>query len=95
MSSYRLDGDAQSDLDAIYGYVARESPQAADGVLDTIEARLRMLAENPLMGEARPELAPRLRSFHVGNYVIFFRPAQNGIEVARVLHGARDAVRIF
>jgi hypothetical protein len=30
------------------------------------------------------------RSFSVGNYVIFFRPIDSGIEVARVIHGSRD-----
>jgi len=33
---------------------------------------------------------PNIRSFLVGNYVVFYRPIQDSIEVARVLHGARD-----
>jgi toxin ParE1/3/4 len=31
-----------------------------------------------------------LRSFPVGNYVIFYREVSEGIEIIRVLHGARD-----
>jgi hypothetical protein len=31
-----------------------------------------------------------LRSFSVGNYVVFYRPMQSGVEVVRVIHAARD-----
>jgi len=44
-----------------------------------------------MMGERRPEFATgQYRSFSVGNYVIYFRPIEDGILVARVQHGARD-----
>jgi toxin ParE1/3/4 len=36
------------------------------------------------MGRARPELAPDLRSFPVGNYVVFYRPMPAGIILVRV-----------
>jgi toxin ParE1/3/4 len=42
------------------------------------------------MGRSRPELAPNLRSFPVGQYVIFYLPLAKGVEIVRVLHGARD-----
>lgn len=45
---------------------------------------------NPLVGRARPKLAAALRSFPEGRYVLFYRPAPNGIELVRVLHSARD-----
>jgi len=31
----------------------------------------------------------------VGNYVIFYRPIEDGIVVIRVLHGARDLPELF
>ena len=37
--------------------------------------------------------AANLRSFSVGHYVVLYRPVQNGIEVARVIHSARDIGR--
>jgi toxin ParE1/3/4 len=51
-----------------------------------------MLAGAPAMGRARPELGDRVRSFVADRYVIFYRPLEQaaGIEVIRVLHGARD-----
>jgi toxin ParE1/3/4 len=46
------------------------------------------------MGRAREELASELRSFPVRRYVVFYRPLVDGIEVVRVLHGARDVTEI-
>jgi toxin ParE1/3/4 len=40
-------------------------------------------------------MAPGLRSFPVGNYVVFYRIVPEGIELVRVLHGARDLRRLF
>jgi toxin ParE1/3/4 len=39
----------------------------------------------PDLGRKREELSPRLRSLPFGRYVIFYRPMENGIEIARVL----------
>jgi toxin ParE1/3/4 len=47
------------------------------------------------MGAVRDELIPNLRSFPVGNYLIFYKPLPDGIEVLRVLHGARDLPPFF
>ena len=49
----------------------------------------------PKWGRLREELAPRIRSFPVGRYVIFYRAGREGIEVARVLHGSRDIPMLF
>ena len=46
--------------------------------------------ENPLAGRTRSELVEGLRSFPVGNYVLFYRPAGGGIELIRALSGYRD-----
>jgi len=35
------------------------------------------------------------RYFVVGNYIVLYRPLSNGIEIARVLHGAMDLKRFF
>jgi plasmid stabilization system protein ParE len=43
----------------------------------------------------REELAPNLRSSHVGKYIIFYRPEDEGIEVIRVIHGHRDIPKLF
>ena len=48
-----------------------------------------------MIGRARKELATDLRSFPFGRYVIFYTPVQDGIDVVRVLHSARDVDAAF
>ncbi len=81
---------AKSDLVEIWDYIADDNEARADAFVDMIDQKLHALASNPGMGRARDELAEGLRSFPVGRYVIFYRPISNGIEIVRVLHGARD-----
>ncbi|MEQ8999712.1 MAG: type II toxin-antitoxin system RelE/ParE family toxin [Coleofasciculus sp. B1-GNL1-01] len=87
---------AQTDLDAIWDYLEENSnqEQAAD-FLRKLYAKLEILAQNPYIGRIRDELLPELRSFPFRNYLIFYFPLTNGIEVVRVLYGRRDIERIF
>lgn len=81
---------ADCDLDEIWLHIAMDNIAAADSLLDKIGQVCQLTAHQTMMGRARPELAPSLRSFPVGNYVVFYVPLSDGIEVVRVLHGARD-----
>jgi toxin ParE1/3/4 len=90
MGRYRLDRAAVGDLESIHGYIAQSTQESAARTLRRIGRVFKTLAKNPLSGELRPEIASNLRSFSCGNYVIFFRPSDGGIDVARVLHAARD-----
>ena len=49
-----------------------------------------MLSEHRHAGRARPELGEEVRSFPIGNYVVFYKPLAAGIELVRVLSGYRD-----
>jgi toxin ParE1/3/4 len=95
MNRYRVSDEARSDLEDIWSYIARDNPEAADKFIFSIVSRFRRLASMPNMGRQREELAPRLRSFPVGRYVIFYRPSYNGVEIVRILHGARDLPPLF
>jgi toxin ParE1/3/4 len=75
--------------------IAGENPTAADRWLDTIDEKCQLLARMPGLGRKRPDLSPDLHSLPVGHYVIFYRPAADGIQVIRVLHGARDIPALF
>ena len=86
---------ARIDLLQIWCHIAEDKPSAADRFLDTIEEKCLILAKNPRMGQVRPELAPNLRSFPVSNYVIFYRPIEDGIEVDRVISGSRDIDALY
>jgi toxin ParE1/3/4 len=86
---------AEVDILEIWDYIADDSLAAADRWVDHIDEQFRLLAAQPLMGKSRDELAPGMRSFPVGRYVVFYAPLDDGIDVVRVLHGARDIEVIF
>jgi toxin ParE1/3/4 len=90
MPIVRRRDEARDQLEDIWLYIARDKDAAADRLLDRIDAALFDLADRPMMGRARPELAPELRSFVVGSYVLFYRPQPDGILLVAVLHGSRD-----
>jgi len=90
VNQYRVSDAAKSDLEEIWFYIARDNPDAADKFVRVLVSRFPTLASMPDLGRKREELSPRLRSFPVGRYVIFYRPIEKGVEIARVLHGARD-----
>lgn len=81
---------AETDILEIWDYIANDSLAAADRWVDRLDGQFRVLATQPMMGRARDELAPGVRSFPFGRYVAFYMPLDDGIDVVRVLHGARD-----
>lgn len=90
MSRFRYTPGAEADLDTITDYYAAHNPDAGIRLLDAIAARCRLLAAHPRTGRQRPDLGSGVRSAVVRQYVIFFRASADGIDVLRVLHGARD-----
>jgi toxin ParE1/3/4 len=40
-------------------------------------------------------LEPKLRFIPVGSYLVFYRSLPDGVEIARILHGARDITAEF
>ena len=95
MNRYRISRQARYDLAEIRHYIARDKPLAADRQIEAFFKRFQMLAANPEMGEPRPDLADNVRSFSLGNYVIFYGPMPSGIEVIRVASGYRDLGTLF
>jgi toxin ParE1/3/4 len=79
----------------IWVYVATDNPRAADRLIEAIRSRCSVLARLPRLGRLRPELAPEIRSFPVGRYLILYRESDSGIEVARVRAGEQDLSRLF
>jgi len=86
---------ALSDLAEIWDYIADDSEARADAFVGTIDAKFQTLAKQPGIGRLRDELAAGLRSLPVGRYIIFYLPLAEGVDIIRVLHGARDIDTIF
>lgn len=86
---------AAADILDIWDHIAEDSLDQADRWIDKLDEKFGILASQPLAGRAREELAADLRSFPFGRYVIFYMPVQDGIDVVRVLHSARDVDAAF
>ena len=86
---------AEEDLFAIWDHIAEDNLGAADRFVAGVDEKFHLLAEQPQIGPAREELAPNLRSFPAGNYVIYYRPIENGVEIVRVLEGHQDITPLF
>ena len=93
---------AVADLIEIADFLALTSGlAAADRFLDLVEETLATIAAMPgigtLWGSERPAL-DAVRFFPVTrfrNHLIFYRQVEGGIEVVRVLHGARELPAIL
>ncbi|MBH5401230.1 type II toxin-antitoxin system RelE/ParE family toxin [Bradyrhizobium sp. CNPSo 4010] len=87
---FRKSPQADVDLDSIWDFIASHSVRSADKQIARIGEIFEMLLGNPLAGRERPDLRIGLRSFPVGNYVIFYVPLPDGVEIIRVMHGRQD-----
>lgn len=88
---------AEADVYAVAKRIAEETGDLAPAYrfLESIDETAELIATQPLMGRARPDIGSRLRSFPVGPHVLIYRPTRGGIEIARVVHGARDIPSLF
>lgn len=93
--------DVVGDTEGIAGYLAQQSIDVAERFLDACRADFQRLAEMPGAGRIREFLNPKtanIRSWPIGgfrNYLIFYRPIEDGVEILHVLHGARDLDAFF
>lgn len=71
MSSFRFSSAANTDIENIAQHLFDLNPVAAGHFLDRLDAVCDMLATHPLMGKSRYDLAENLRSFAIGNYLVF------------------------
>lgn len=92
---YILSAQARQDLKDIKDYIAQDSLDRAEQFVKAIAERFQALASFPGMGRRYETLAPNLRGFPVGNYIIFYRSTDQGISIERILSGYRDLETMF
>ncbi len=85
--------EAEEDLIGIWLYIAQDNPAAADDTVRSVDEKCSMLAEFPKIGKPVPELREEMRRWPVGRYLILYREIPDGVEIVRVIHGARDLKR--
>lgn len=81
---------ALADAAEIWAYIAADNPSAADRLLNHFDRTFLKLSAQPNMGKGVEEIAANLRVISIGSYMIFYRGTEEGIEIARILHSARD-----
>jgi toxin ParE1/3/4 len=90
----------RQDIVDIYAYLHERSPQGAERVASAIERSIKHLLDVPGVGRRWQSPDPRLDGMRVTtvtpyrNYLIFFRQSPGGIEIFRVVHGARELEQI-
>jgi toxin ParE1/3/4 len=94
MGRFELAPLAEADLAAVTDYTREQwGVNQAEGYLDEVWTLLTKLAELPLMGRARDDLDEELRSFPFRSHVIYFKLAESGALIVRVLHKSQDPTR--
>ncbi len=85
---------AVRDLADILNYIAQDKPDAALAWVEKIEARCRLIAITPQIGELQSQLGKNVRTSSVGRYVIFHREAEHHVEILRVIAGDRNISKL-
>lgn len=87
---YRLSGAADADLDRLYDYgFDAYGEDAADRYYDGLIARLQVIAETPLHGQAVDHIRPGYRRAVYGVNTIYYRVEKDAVVIMRVL-GRQD-----
>lgn len=91
----QINEPAQADLKEIWLYLAERNVDTARQVIAELLSKFRLLESNPALGRERHELIVNLRSFPYKKYLIFYLPINDGVEILRVLHAARNIEDVF
>ena len=87
---------ARHDIVDLAVYIADQSPDAAFRLMDAVEQTSAFLLANSEAGAFYPAENSRLAGIRVfqvrsfPNHLIFYRESASGIQIVRVLHGARN-----
>jgi plasmid stabilization system protein ParE len=99
MARFRLAASALSDIDRIWGFIARDNLAAADQVANAIFDACEMLGQNPALGHAKIDLTRKPIRFWTlaayPNYIISYRTMEDGVQILRVVHGRRNLPRVL
>ncbi|MBI3582911.1 MAG: type II toxin-antitoxin system RelE/ParE family toxin [Nitrospinae bacterium] len=85
---------AEEHLDAIYSYIAQNSPQYAILMVDRLTRRSQQIADFPLSGRKVPEYKmEQIREVIEGHYRIIYHIKPDQIDVLAVIHASQNILR--
>ena len=85
--------EAERDLDDIIGYIALDSPKAAEDVFLAIRTSVDQLQDFPELGHPGRLAGTRERSVVSLPYVVAYRHDGDVLTIVAIFHGARDLTR--
>ena len=85
----------ESDLEAIADYIAQDNPMRAVSFIREIREELRLVGQNPMLYQLRPEIGEDARLAVVGRYVILFHIVGEVVRIERVIFGGLDLPTLF
>jgi len=88
--TFYLRPQAEADLENIVLYIAEDNVQAARQWIEDIYTLCQQLGEMPAIGVAKSYIRPGLRMLPAGSYLILYQQVDKGVEIVRVIHGARQ-----
>ncbi len=84
---------AEGHLNAIYRYIARDSHEYGQRIVDRLTRRSQQIGDFPLSGRKVPEFEMgQVREVIEGPYRIIYHIKPDQIDVLAVIHGAQDIV---
>ena len=86
---------AESDLEGIGDYIARDNPQRALSFVLELKEQCEKICDMPLAFPLRSELGEGFRMVVFKSYLIFYRAFEKTVRIERVLHGARNIQVLF
>jgi plasmid stabilization system protein ParE len=91
MSGFVLHPAAFADLEEIWEFIATDSLDAADRVLEEIFEAIHSLVTFPQVGHIRADLTARPLRFHpVREFLIAYASEEKPLVVLAILHGRRN-----
>ena len=86
--------EAVADLTEIRDYVARDSDTYAAALVERILSSIDRLSDFPNLGQRVPELDDDfIRQLIVDRYRVIYRVRAQAVDLAAIVHGARDLPR--
>ena len=84
---------AEGHLDALYTYIAQDSPEYARRMVDRLTRRSQQIARFPFSGRRVPEYdVDPIREVIEGSFRIIYHIKSDQIDVLSVIHGAMDVL---
>ncbi len=86
------------DMDEIFSYIAKDSIQNAEKLLNKIDSRISSLADFPYLGSVLSDddfnlVSQGYRYIVISPYLAFYRVLDDIIIIHRILHGRRDYIK--